>query len=68
MTDNSNKETMAVFVPRTVDITLCKGKNCGIRDFCERYTKGVGFMGAAMWFERSHFSKKNMTCKYFKGE
>ena len=59
---------MPVLVVRTMNMTLCKGKNCALRDFCERYTKGVGYMGAAMWFNRSHFNKKKMTCKYFKGE
>ena len=59
---------MPVLVVRTMDITLCRGKNCAIRDFCVRYTKGVGYMGAAMWFDRSRFHKKTMTCKNFKGE
>lgn len=59
---------MPVLVVRTIDITLCKGKNCALRDFCVRYTKGVGYMGAAMWFERSHYKKKTNTCSVFKGE
>lgn len=49
------------------DITLCKGSRCALRDFCQRYVKGINHLGIAMWFERSHYSMKNNTCKYFKG-
>lgn len=56
-----------LFIQPSTDITLCKGKNCPIRDNCQRYVFGLNQRGLASWFTHSHYRKRTKSCPYYKG-
>ena len=48
-------------------LTLCKGKNCPIRDNCQRYVFGMNHHGPAVWFKSQHYDTDKGKCDLYLG-